>query len=265
MSSRTKLFRPRGRNNRKIPNDTFNATAIETFKYGQYGTLDAGAGTLAATSIRVTSLYDVDYTGTGTTPPRFSQLAVMYQTHVVWSADIRVTFSYNDSVGPGGFCGVSLNEGSSALTDIPSIISDPRSKYVILSVNSAGHSQAVVSHHYDPMAFFGISKSAVNSYERINVSTTANPSDNTFFTLNVGSLAAATNPSAMYYVIEAKFVVEFKDPRAVAQAMDVMRKIDTLSRPSRQLGLSEDESSDFEKVSSSSRKSLAKGTHTKMK
>jgi len=257
----TKRSGRQNRAQRRIPNDTFNATAIETFKYGQYGTLDAGAGTFAQTSIRATSLYDVDYTGTGTIPPRFAQLAVMYQTHVVLSAEVKVTFSYNDSVGPGGFCAVSLNEGSSAFSDIPSVLSDPRSKHCILTVNSAGGSQRVVTHRYDPQSFFGISKSAVDAYERINVSTTANPSDNTFFTLSVASLAIATNPSAMYYIIEARFVVKFKDPRGVAQALDTMRRFDSSSSSSVPLSIPisipiESEDFEYEKVSQSSKSPL---------
>jgi hypothetical protein len=190
----------------------------QKFRYTQVGTLDPGTGTVASTSVRVTSLYDVDYTGTGTTPPRFTQFAAFFQKHVVRSAHIKVHFVVNASVGPGHVVAIQLNEGSSAASDIPSMISDPRTNYGILGQNAGAHDIVTVQNHYTPESFFGISKSAISAYDAINVATNANPSDNVFFTIHAMFLNAAVDPAALYFIAVVDFVCDFKDPKLVAQA-----------------------------------------------
>lgn len=188
------------------------------FKYCQVGSLNPGIGTFASTSVRATSLYDVDYTGTGTTPPRFAQYKLFYQKHMVKHAKCKVTFVYNSTTQPGNVVGIQLNEGSSAASDIPSFVCDPRSRHVIVSSIDGGQSVRAVTMEYDPCRFFGIKKGALGAYESINVATDANPSDNVFFTLHAAGLNTAADAPEVYYLLELEFTVDFKDPKLVVQA-----------------------------------------------
>jgi len=186
------------------------------FRYCQLGSLDPGTGTFASTSVRVTSLFDVDYTGTGTVPPRFVQYALFYQKHMVRKCRIKVHFLHNSTTGPGSVVGVQLNEGSSAASDIPSMVCDPRTRYKVIGNIYAG--VHTVTHEYDPVSFFGVKPGALAALDEINVSTGANPSDNIFFTIHTAGWNIAANAEAVQYLLEMEFLVDFKDPKLVVQA-----------------------------------------------
>lgn len=188
-------------------------------KYAKSGSLNPGTGTFASTSFRLTSLYDVDYTDAGKAVPGFAQYAAFFQKHVVTHAKITCNIWSNSSSNPGFLvAGLQLNEGSSAASDIDTLLTDPRTAHVFIGGTYGGAGMRSWTQTYDPVKLFGVSKKALLSYAPLVTETNANPSDNFFCTLHVAGIDTASDTAACFYTVVLEFLVDFKEPKLVLEA-----------------------------------------------
>jgi len=82
---------------RSVSLSNWNTPVRTTMKYSDVVILATTVGTGFTTyTLRPSSLYDPDYTGTGHQPLRFDQMAAMFQDYRVRSATVKMTFAVGE-------------------------------------------------------------------------------------------------------------------------------------------------------------------------
>ncbi len=157
--------------------------------YSDFVELDTGAsGNPQAQLYRGNSLFDPDFTGTGTQPNYFNQIKAMYNHYMVWGSKITVTICSTESTGNTANMVVVLpTRGSTPSTTVRLSSEQPRSRWRILKdlsdkvptiVNSARTKQILLA-----------GPGGWNS--NLTAQTSTNPADVWFWIIQANSLNAA--------------------------------------------------------------------------
>ncbi len=165
-------------------------------KYTDVKTL-SGTGTTADQVYRINSLFDPDFTGTGSQPLGFDQLTAVYTKYLVlrcdweiWATNLNSTAAYVTAVPTDVSVGASSMQ---SLSEIKRSVTKP------LSINSGGGAVQVLRGSVDMADLHGQPNIDSDPDEYSVVST--NPSDVAYLTIRASDYTTATSISVGLRVV----------------------------------------------------------------
>lgn len=176
--------------------------------------IDPPLGSSASHLFRAGSPFDPDFTGVGSQPRYFDQIMPLYDHFTVIGSKITVKVA-NPHTTPY-IVGVQLNGNGTAVVKVNDLIEQRNSTYKWIGHAYAKSAINTITKSYSPKKFLGISNPLANDQLRGSIS--ANPAEDAYFAVTVGSHDPAVNGLALPLVIIIDYIVVFTEPRTVAQS-----------------------------------------------
>lgn len=176
--------------------------------------IDPPLGSSASHLFRAGSVYDPDFTGVGNQPRYFDQIMPLYDHFTVIGSKITVKIA-NPHTTPY-IVGVQLNGNGTSVSKINDLIEQRNSTYKWIGHAYANSAINTVTKTYSPKKFLGI-KSPLSEAE-LRGSISANPAEDAYFAVTVGSHDPAVNGLALPLRIIIDYIVVFTEPRTVASS-----------------------------------------------
>lgn len=167
-------------------------------------------GSIASQIFRGNSLYDPDYTGVGTQPYYFDQLAGLYKKYIVYASKIQVTFVQGTGSGGGAFCTVYLVPKPTDVA-LPTSADEetqlPRCKSAQMGPNTGGDGVIKISHYGKSATIIG---RLLSSDDVLSANTTSNPTQQFYWHIGVQSMDETTTPN-IYAKVTITYYCKFFD------------------------------------------------------
>lgn len=205
-----------------------------TLRYADTITLSSAAGVVASWVFACNGLYDPDITGTGHQPAGFDQMMLSYEHYTVIRARITATF-HNNTSNATPTVAISVNAGATPVTVINQIMEDGLVTTSRLLPAGANGCVQTIQRSCNVAVFGGVPRLLDDSSYRGTVS--SNPTELSYFHLQLWNTEGATSSSAVDLVIE--YESWFTEPRKLTESLsapvrdEVMK--DLVSRERRDL------------------------------
>lgn len=177
-----------------------------TLKYTTRVQLNPTTGATAYNFFRMTSIYDPDYSGTGTQPLGHDQLAVFYERYRVVSARITANFFTNATSSAGNAIGaiyITDTPPAAVPTNIDTLVQQPNTKYVCFGPQNAMN-PSKVSYGVNVKRMMG--RWADGDPAGANFG--QNPNENIYAVVAVAGVDASADPAAFDVQVQISFDVE---------------------------------------------------------
>lgn len=180
-------------------------------RYNTSAILDAPLGGLLTDYvIRANSVFDPDFTGVGSQPVGFDQMAAFYDHYTVIGAVIRATFLNQDSNDPQTV-GIYVADVGTSEANRNKILSNPNCRFTTLGGAASNRGVSTIVYKLNPNKFLGIGSPISNPNTRPQ--TTTNPTEQCFFHLFSAGIDGAANPSNVLVNITIDYTVVFTEPK----------------------------------------------------
>lgn len=164
------------------------------------------AGSLSDYIYRWTNPYDAYQPAGGISALNFASMCNLYNHWTVKKASVKVTF--NTTSANATFVCLATTAGTTAITNRPDAIMNQRRKYVIVPSDNR---QKTLTMQFNPYKFFGKSFRLGSSLYRGSGNGTANPTENAYLHVVVGSHDGSTTVTGDY-TIEMIMDTYFNEP-----------------------------------------------------
>lgn len=162
-------------------------------------------------TFRGNSVYDPDYTGTGTQPLYYDELTALYRSYTVLGSEIQVTFSNRTSSGNAQYTRVGIYPLSDQTPYGNIDICSERDNCIYSTLGPPNGDQGIINmkSYGKTVNILGMRKDE-STDDAVTALVTANPQKEFFWVLWAGSLDALTNIS-VYATITMTYYVRFSD------------------------------------------------------
>lgn len=184
--------------------------------YSNLTTIASTSGAVGTNQYRGNSLFDPDYSGTGTQPSGFDELASLYERYRVLGSTCIVNFVSNTSQNDD-LCVFPTNTATLVGTDNTIRAEYPYAQRKIANVYQAPPSNTRFAQYMSTSKMYGVSKQKVRDEEDYSAATTANPSNSFFWNVSYQAVDRASTQS-LYYTIRIEYYCTFYKRRALNQS-----------------------------------------------
>lgn len=154
-------------------------------KYSAPYTLTSASTVPSLQVMRLSSLYDPDFTGTGNQPLGRDQWAAFYKTYRTYFVKYSITF-INTSTTEQAFCAVIPKNTSSGIASIDLICEKPYSKHTFLGIEGSGKNVRTIHGTASARKALGMSKLEYNSEKATSADFGANPGTEAYLHVYAG-------------------------------------------------------------------------------
>lgn len=185
----------------------FPKRIISTLRYADSFGITSTAGSVGKYNFVCNGLYDPNQTGGGNQPMYFDQFMALYNHYLVRKTKIKVTMCTPVAALAWG---VFVNDDA---TTTPSTITDIQENTLSTTLESNINSlpQAIYK-YWNTWSYFGQSPEA---NDELHGSASANPAENSFFTIYAGTLDATTATNIQFQVM-IEYETEFFELKDIA-------------------------------------------------
>lgn len=218
--ARRSLYRRRRRIRRRMVTSyqkqpAFSDAQIVKLRYADRVTLSGGI--INYDTFSATSCYDPYVAAGGHQPMGFDQWAALYEHYIVLGAKCTIKFSMNAASSTtqnnNCICFLGLKPANTqVVTNIVTMMEQNKFKYKTLT-GSTAQPFCVLKKGYSPRKYFGISNPRDDSDLRAAV--TANPVENAYFEIGVGSTTGVTNHQTVEAFVLIEYLCLFTEPRCI--------------------------------------------------
>lgn len=188
---------------------------IARLRYVQTISLNPGAGGIAVHQFRANSLYDPDLTGVGHQPFGFDQLALQYDHYVVLGSKIKAQYlPTGTSAGQPGQMALTLDDnatfGYSSMDELCE--GNQALGFAKMAGYPIGTDRPItLVGKYSAKKFHGV-KDMSDNIGRLGAAVGTNPTEDAYFNVCLGSVAASTDPDAYYIQVTLDYIALFTEP-----------------------------------------------------
>jgi len=186
-------------------------------RYVESYTLTSNSGAAAKQVMRMNSLFDPDFTGTGHQPYYFDQLSALYKRYVVRGCKLVAEFSMIPSAitttnpsGPGLIGVVSDDDGTTSTT-LSTLLESSSCRHQLISGANGGPAVKTMTLFYSPEREIGLPWTD----DTVSAGVTANPSKPWFGTVFFAEAGLATQ-SSVIVKLTMEFFVTFSERKDVS-------------------------------------------------
>ncbi len=193
-----------------------------TFRYCDRINVDAaGSGAVSVYQYSANGMYDPDITGTGHQPLGFDQwlgtssTTGLYNHYMVVSSQITVT-AFSQAADNTGEALIMIGRSDDTTvngTDPMTLLENPTWHMSPLGCTSGGHDIAVVSHSFDAAREFGLDGSSLYAKDDLKGIYSANPAEQTYYTIAVTSNNVTVNPANVSLLVEITYHAHLTERR----------------------------------------------------
>uniref|UniRef100_UPI00404766F7 hypothetical protein n=1 Tax=Polaribacter sp. TaxID=1920175 RepID=UPI00404766F7 len=173
-------------------------------KYNATGTITSTSGVPGLQQFRGNSLFDPDFTGTGTQPTSFDELAGLYDFYRVKSSSCTLK-AFNGALQGDDIVLVPTNVSSLVGSTNDTYNNYP---YAKRQIGSFQQRPAEMSNYISTSKIWGATEAEVMADDTYTAGTGANPSSTWFWTASYQSMDRSTTQSILY-TAEIVYYVEF--------------------------------------------------------
>lgn len=182
-------------------------------KYRETVSITGSIGAMGTYLFSANSLFDPNQTGTGHQPLYYDQIQALYSYYTVQWSKIKVRFSQGSTGNTAATVALSLNEDTTVTpTDIDGVIEQSNAKSITLGPSSTDW--------HDLASFFSLKQRFGSPADPSNANfraSGANPTDRTFFQLNVQAVDRSSTLS-VFAEVAIDYGVLWTDVREIAQS-----------------------------------------------
>lgn len=207
---------PRRRTRLRMADSIVPPNKMVRLKYVEYITLNAPSATSARNIFRANSCFDPNQTGIGHQPLGFDQWSIFYDHYTVVGSKCTAQFMAQGSSSAidSSIVGIILTDNTSVLPPPETLLEQPKSSHRILT-NGNATQKATVRKGFSAKKFFGL-KSIKDNRALVGASTTANPSEDAYFSVYQMAYDAALNPNPIKVVVTINYLVYFTERKTLA-------------------------------------------------
>lgn len=204
-----------------MPIGGFPKRKLVKLRYVQEAQIDAPAGGVAYHTISANGIYDPDTTGVGHQPMNFDTWMTLYDHYVVLGSKIKVeqvSSAVGETAVPSYFGILKSDSGSRSGSMVPYQLMEQRGfrRGRIPAISSFKSSTAnglpVCTATYSAKKWFGLTKKAVNSNDKIQGTGATNPTDGSYYEICCASINA-NNPAGFNFLITVDYTVLLSEPK----------------------------------------------------
>lgn len=164
---------------------------------------DTGGGTVVGTQqvMRLNSLYDPDYTGSGHQPYGFDQMSGMYQKYRVDHVDFQVLFTTPGAANDMLCLATVAPNTTSNLTGVAMYAAQERPNSIVGHLSSQGERKCVLNGSFDLHTLCGVPKAKYVAEEQYSAAINADPTVVPLLTFAVGSYSNAVSQACSVQVV----------------------------------------------------------------
>ncbi len=190
----------------------FPRSYYTTLKYCTSVSLDASGVTSAVHTMSANGMYDPDITGTGHQPLGFDQFTPLYDHYYVYATRCKARFIAGDTGAQN--VGISIDDNNSAITTLETIREQPDTVSTVLGGTNGNAAVKQLT------KFVNIGKSLGKSYksDENKGTSSANPSEQTYFNVWQEPIIAGTDPGACTVQVELTYYVCFTERKQLNQS-----------------------------------------------
>ena len=190
--------------------------AILKLRYCDDVSIDTTAGAAAGHVFRANSVFDPDLTAAGHQPYGFDEWSNFYNHYTVLGAKITVNYT-SESALVGGVTNVGISlQAASAVTTNPTLAKEKGSTSYGILTGLQALGKKTLSKTFSAKKFFGVPN--VIDGDRFTSGIAANPSEEAFFVVWVGSVAGADDPNPVNCAVTIEYIVALTEPKTLAQS-----------------------------------------------
>jgi len=177
--------------------------------------LSSSSGVVSTQVFSANGAFDPDVTGTGHQPMGFDQMMAFYNHYCVTHARLHVRFA--SASGSYGTACIRVDAGSTPITDIERIMEFGGNVTVGLeSIGNFGANKEL-NMSISIAKLQGVSEMALTADPTLRGDVTANPTEQTYFHVQLWNAAGVTCTANIYSVLEQRVV--FMEPRTAALSL----------------------------------------------
>lgn len=190
-------------------------------KFEQRASMTLTTGNVNYRTYRGNSLYDPDYTGTGTQPAGYDQWTALYNKYLVRASKMSVTvvsLDGNESEAETIELGLMPSPDFEYVTpDVQHIGTLPYGKFQIASFNG-GPQRNIISNYMSTAKIWGVATSTVSGENAFSADISANPSNDWYWTVYLQPADEASTETYVLYV-QITYYAEFFDRKILAPSL----------------------------------------------
>lgn len=174
--------------------------------------LTASASAATSNIYRLNSVYDPDYSGAGSQPVGFDNMALLYGRFRVDRVWVEIEFLPGNATASLAVVGIRNDLTSVSTTDgLYALASSPGGTSRSLTGYAGYGNAAPIKACFDLAKLSGIGKPAYKADDRYQSVVTTNPSETQGLCIAVGAVGSAAASSIVAYTIRMRFDVSFFD------------------------------------------------------
>lgn len=189
--------------------------------YGQVVNLDLSSTGGAENAFRLNSLFDPDFTGTGTQPIGFDQWSALYNRYRVHSCSMHVEW-LSSGTTLGAICGISVRRDSGVVNQFQDLVGEPYTKWI--GVGSAQAGPGCLHHAVSVRELYGISNSTFMD-EDYSASISGSPSRIVYGHVWANTWTQTAEAVAMRCAVHLIYDVEFYERVDLDDSFQIMDKL----------------------------------------
>lgn len=204
-----------------MPIGGFPKRKLVKLRYIQECQIDAPTAGVAYHTISANGIYDPDTTGVGHQPMNFDTWMTLYDHYVVLGSKIKVeqvSSAIAETSVPAYFGILKSDSGSRSGSMVPYQLMEQRGfrrgKIPAISAfkSSTSNGLPVCRATYSAKKWFGLSKKAVNSNDKIQGTGAKNPDDGSYYEICCASIGG-NNPASFNFLITVDYMVLLSEPK----------------------------------------------------
>jgi len=199
----------------------FPAKTTKRLRYSTNIQLASTSGAVVSYVFAANGLFDPDVTGTGHQPMGFDQMMVQYNHYAVTYAKIKVAFKGISSTKMTA-C-IRYDGGSTPITVIDRIVEQGGCAIDNLDATSVNGDQKLLWLSLDIAKIQGISASALTSDSTLRGDVASNPSELSYFHVQLWDAAGQTGSANIDVVLEQTSV--FFEPRTQTESLQAIHRL----------------------------------------
>lgn len=191
----------------------FPKKMIITHKYCENIAVTSNAGVLAKYQFSCNGMFDPNQTGTGHQPYYFDQMSALYDHYHVIGSRIKYTIvPYNTNTVPA-YVGVYIDDDTTTtnITDISVLAEQSKCRFKTMTLNV--NRPVYLNSRWSAKKAFGGSVLGNNSLQG---TTTANPTEQQFYTLGIQSFGITTG--SFNVAVEVEYIAVWAEIKEVVQS-----------------------------------------------
>lgn len=207
------------KNNRTAQTGVVPAEVYRALPYYDQAQLLFTSVSLTSRMYRLSSMFDVDFTGVGHQPRGFDQLAQLYENYKVYAARIDVLFTTKDTTTDSFMCFVHAFDPIKATSSWNVIdLNENPCGPIRMGVLTNSNRQCTLSLYVPLHSVMGVSRREWNTNDEYGAAVTHNPVVNVFASIGAYTLDGSTNTAGIDYHVNITLFSRLFRPKQLLQS-----------------------------------------------